>query len=93
MSAKSDNELHNLWCGDYLSCQGCGHIIYAAPLVPFTFKFRDITKVYWKHAEKCMSLKKLIVQHRREQNDKEYQTLRLASVSEVPELDQLPLPQ
>jgi hypothetical protein len=59
--ARHDNELHNLWCGDYLLCQACGCIIYASPLQPFSFRFAEITGKYNRHLKDCMGLKRIVV--------------------------------
>jgi len=64
MTSKGDNELHNVYRGDYLSCQACGHVIWAAPLSGLdTFKFSSVRGSYFKHLQKCFGLKKLVVKH------------------------------
>lgn len=65
MIAKSDNELHNVCRGDYLSCKSCGHIIWVAPIVgPNRFYFSSIDNAYTRHLKKCFGLKRLILSDR-----------------------------
>lgn len=59
---KFDNELHNLYTGDYLQCSACKEWIYRSPIYPpYSFKFKDVTNAYYKHARCCMGLRRLIV--------------------------------
>lgn len=59
------SELHNLWQGDYLICQGCGGIIFNLPCHSGTIYFRNIDKAYFSHMKKCFALKRLVIKQRR----------------------------
>lgn len=66
MTSKKDNELHNLFTGDYLICKACGAIIYSAPLHPFTFRFAEVTRKFHNHLLKCFGLQRLVVRAHQE---------------------------
>lgn len=66
---KSHNELHNLWSGDYLKCTGCGGWIWSTRIFPpFTFKFKEVDRAYYKHVKECFALKRLIINFRNGKN-------------------------
>lgn len=56
-----NDELRNLFTGDYLVCRGCGEIIYQAPLHATTFRFSDIDRAVGRHMKVCMALKRLFM--------------------------------
>lgn len=58
-------ELYNLFYGDFLTCKGCGNIIFRAPIQPpGRVSFREISNSYFAHVKGCMSLKRIIINKR-----------------------------
>jgi hypothetical protein len=62
---RSDNELRNLFYGDYLICNACNQIVFRAPSQPpGRVSFREISSSYFSHLKNCFALKRLIVNTR-----------------------------
>jgi NAD-dependent dihydropyrimidine dehydrogenase PreA subunit len=63
MARRSENELYNLWRGDYLQCTACHNIIYMTPPAGIVY-FRTIKAAYHDHITECMPLRRLLVTRR-----------------------------
>ena len=53
-----NDELRNLFTGDYLVCRACGEIVYQAPLTPRTFKFSEVARAVRNHWKKCAAFRR-----------------------------------
>lgn len=64
MISTVNDELRNLFQGDYLTCRACGQIIFSSRPGQTTFFFRDVTWNYHSHLRRCFGLKRLVVRER-----------------------------
>lgn len=57
---RKDRGEHNFICGDYLTCQGCGEMIYLIPYIPQIIYYKQIKLKYIIHFRNCAKMRALV---------------------------------